>query len=177
MAIQDFWEWVNRERRAKNLTYAEMERIANVGNATIGRPARNLTTPTAFVCKAIATALEMEPEDVQRRAGLLDPVLPAVAEEDELIRILRGLRDEPRRTVAAMLRGLARRPALNDSRPGYGPLSEDEQQLVSICRQLDPPRRIGLLEAARVFALNAHAGEPRIIGDEAESERIPPSTN
>ena len=66
-----------------------------------------------------------------------------------------------------MLRGLTRRPTptMREPRTGYGPIDPGAEELLAIYHQLDPAWQPELLNNARMFALNAHANEPRLIGN------------
>lgn len=58
------------------------------------------------MCLGIARVLGAPPEAVFRRAGLLPPVPPAVADEDELVHIFRRLPATLRSAVLLMVRAL-----------------------------------------------------------------------
>jgi len=61
-------------------------------------------------CVGVARAFGERPEAVLRLAGLLPPVPATVAEEDEILAIVRHLPSVKREAALDMLRGLAKRP-------------------------------------------------------------------
>ncbi len=106
MSNEEFWIWVERELHKRDLSFHRIERDAGLSNAAISKLARNRTAPTPTACKAIARAFGMTDEEVFRLAGILSPVLPAVAEEREAIRILRSLPEGVRVIAIRILRSL-----------------------------------------------------------------------
>jgi len=106
MSTLDFWDWVDAEIDRRGLSYYRIEMDAGLSNAAVSRPARNRTQPTLAVCKAIALAFEIAPEDVLRKARLIDPLPPPVREEEEAIKLLRALSPQARQSALAMLKGL-----------------------------------------------------------------------
>ena len=96
MTMLDFWDWVDQEIQARNLSYYRIEQDAGLANAAVSRPARQRSQPTLTVCNAIAQAFDMQDVDVLRKAGLIDPVPAAVAREEEVIRLFRQVPDTHR---------------------------------------------------------------------------------
>ena len=175
--MNDFGDWLTAEAHARGWSLNELARRSGRGSSTVSMIATGQNRPGLDLCISVAHAFGIPPEDVLRRAGLLPALPPAVEEERELVAIIRDQAAPVRRTLVAMLRGLARRPApaLNEGNTTYG-TTADEDELLAIYRRLDPIWRPELVHAARAFAQNAHAGEPRIIGD-VEEERSQPQSN
>lgn len=70
---ESFWLWVESELKARGLNYYRIEQDQGLGNATISRPARLAQEPSLTVCKALARAFHLPPEQVLRLAGHLGP--------------------------------------------------------------------------------------------------------
>jgi len=85
---------------------ADLARAAGVPDATISHILNGSRRAGPEVCNALARALDEPPERVFRLAGLLPPLPPAVEEEREAVRILRGLSPDLREAALRMLRGL-----------------------------------------------------------------------
>ncbi len=107
MTNEEFWSWVDKEINVRELSYHRIERQAGLANATISKPARNQTSPSPTVCQAIAVAFGLSIEEVYRRAGLLPPLPPEVAEEKEAVRILRSMSAQQRAYVLTTMRAIA----------------------------------------------------------------------
>ena len=102
----EFVDWLTGEIRQSGLSYSE---IARRGGITHGRISQVMSgeLPGANFCLGIARGLNLPPEEVMRRAGILPSLPPEVAEEREVIRIVRELSRQLRQSALAMLRGLA----------------------------------------------------------------------
>lgn len=105
-AMNDFVTWLNQEIEDRGWTYADVARQGGISKSMISRVVSGQNRPGPDFCKAVARAFRVPDEQVFRRAGLLDPLLPPVAEEQEAIRILRKLPASTRTTVMTMLRSL-----------------------------------------------------------------------
>ena len=66
-----FWEWVDQQLVRHDLNYYRIERESGLANGTISRPARDWSTPSLTVCKALAQAFGVPPDFVLQQAGLL----------------------------------------------------------------------------------------------------------
>ena len=117
----DFWDWVDQEIDAHNLSYYRIEQDAGLANAAVSRPARQRSRPTLTVCHAIAQAFGLRDVDVLRRAGLIDPVAPEVEEETAILDIVRRLSPTARHHALAMLNGLSRLDSGEERREGRNP--------------------------------------------------------
>jgi transcriptional regulator with XRE-family HTH domain len=172
MAIFEFWDWVEEERLARNLTVAEMERRAGVGNGTISAPRKAGKAPTEYVCDAIARSLKIPKVEVLRHAGMLPSVPQRKADDEELLEILSAQSDAVRRVLLAMLRGLGRKEPravrVNEGRPGYEAGDPLVDELVAAFREL--PREAQEIVVQQAVVMRRLATQPaaRIIGDEDE---------
>jgi len=99
-------QWIENQLQDRNWRPADLARIAGIKDATLSRILNQTRQAGPEVCRAIAKALDADEEDVFRRAGLLSPLPPAVAEEREAMRILRQLPPEFRAVAINLLRAL-----------------------------------------------------------------------
>ena len=102
----EFVDWLTGEIRQSGLSYSEIARRGGISHVRISQ-VMNGEPPGANFCLGIARGLNLPPEEVMRRAGILPSLPPEVAEEKEVIRIVRELSRQLRRSALAMLRGLA----------------------------------------------------------------------
>ncbi|MFN3077424.1 MAG: transcriptional regulator [Alphaproteobacteria bacterium] len=163
-----FGEWLEGELTNRGWDKAELARRAHTSQAQIGRIINGSRQVGPDVALSIARALGESPEAVFREAGFLPRLPAAVAEEQEMVRIVREQPPPIRRTILSMLRGLAGRRPL--------PIDEGIAEMISIYERTDPVYQPELVRAVRMAELNAHAGEPRIIGGESEQEWQPAPT-
>lgn len=164
--------WLQTQIDMHGWRQAELARRAGIQPATLNRIINGTRNMGPEVAGQIAKALGIPPEEVLRRAGLLPPVTPRRAEDEEMDHILGRLDERTRQTILTMLRGLTpARPALNQQRGAYDTLPADVRELAEIYEELDPIWRPELMNAARAMAINARGGAPRIIGgDDAAPE-------
>lgn len=172
-------EWLKQEAERRGWSFREIARRGGLSSGAIS----NVMTGNAFagwdLCVGIARALDVAPEVVFRKAGLLPSLPPAVEEEREVVGILRDLSAGVRRTVVTMLRSLAGEQSLSALHPepvegvvaaeaqvAYSTMSDLERQLLDEFRRLDAAwQRIALEEVERLGEYQV-----RITGDEDETQ-------
>ena len=110
--MENLTDFLEAELARRSWRPADLARAAGVPDATISHILNGSRRAGPDVCNALARALDKPPERIFRLAGLLPPVPPAVEEEQEAVRILRGLSPDLREAAMRMLRGL---------RPGVSP--------------------------------------------------------
>ena len=81
----DFVCWLTTELDTRGWTNSELARRADVGFSTVSRVFSRQQNPGLDFCIGVARALDLPPEDVLRRAGLLPPLPPSVTEEREIV--------------------------------------------------------------------------------------------
>lgn len=180
----DFNIWLIKEIETRGWSNSELARRAGVVPSTISMVLSGQNRPGFDFCVKVARALQMPPEMILRRAGLLPSIPNSVEEEAEAMGILRGLPNSARRTVMQMLRGVARASDLptgsdlqvryiadepNDysSEPDYDPDTRRMlQEIAEMLTQISPEKReeitrkyLTLLEVERAL----EAAEPRPI--------------
>jgi hypothetical protein len=122
-------------------------------------------------CVSVARALGEPPEDILRRAGLLPALSPAVAEEREIIAILRNQSPTTRRMLLSMLRGLAHRgTSTTEPEPG-GELRSSDRELLEAFRDLPEWLRPFAVDTLQLWARLPAVPSMHIIGAETEAER------
>lgn len=175
---EELTEWLKREAEERGWSFREMARRGGLSSGAISNVMTGNAPAGWDLCVGIARALEVAPEIVFRKAGLLPSLPPAVEEEREVVGIVRSLPDGVRRTVITMLRSLAGEGAMGaadtapvlaataEERVAYSTMSDLERRLLDQFRQLDPAwQQIALEEMAR---LGEYQG--RITGAEDEPQ-------
>jgi transcriptional regulator with XRE-family HTH domain len=102
--------WVNEEIERRGWSYSELARRAGVSSATISHLVNERKGPGLEVCLGIARAFGEIPARVLEIAKLLPPEPPAVAEEREVLALVRRIPEPERVAALKMLRGLAAQP-------------------------------------------------------------------
>lgn len=99
----DFSTWLNSQLAMRGWRPIDLSNAANLPNSTIIRILNGDRRAGPDVATAIAHALEMKPEDVFRRAGLLPPKKNGTEIVDptfqEIVDIMRNLPPEERQEV------------------------------------------------------------------------------
>jgi len=176
---EELTRWLSEEVDRRGWSYREIARRGGLSSGAISNVIKGKSSPGWDLCVGLARALDVAPEVVFRKAGLLPALPPDVEEEQEVVRILRSLPAGARRTVATMLRGLsggqatgvsgpdpAGAAATAEARVAYSTISDLERQLLDEFRRLEPAwQRIALEEIARLNQYQA-----RITGDEKETQ-------
>jgi transcriptional regulator with XRE-family HTH domain len=176
MAHSELTEWLRQEAEERGWSFREMARRGGLSSGAISNVMTGNAPAGWDLCVGIARALEIPPEGVFRKAGLLPSLPPAVEEEREVVGIVRSLPDGVRQTVITMLRSLAgEQPAAAaaatpaataEERIAYTTMSNLERRLLDQFRQLDPAwQRIALEEIMRLKEY-----QERIAGDEDEAQ-------
>lgn len=70
---ESFTEWLQREMEKRGWNQAELSRRSGVTTAQVSRINTGEQRPGPTVCRAFARALQLPPEEVFRRVGLLPP--------------------------------------------------------------------------------------------------------
>jgi transcriptional regulator with XRE-family HTH domain len=112
-------EYLEAELARRSWRQADLARAARVPDATIHHILNRSRRAGPEVCNALARALDEPPERIFRMAGLLPLLPPSVEEEQEAVRILRGLSPDLRVAAMRMLRSL--RPGAAPAPPLVGP--------------------------------------------------------
>jgi transcriptional regulator with XRE-family HTH domain len=176
---QELTEWLKQEAERRGWSFREIARRGGLSSGAIS----NVMTGNALagwdLCVGIAQALDVAPEVVFRKAGLLPSLPPAVEQEQEVVGILRNLPADVQRTVITMLRSLTGEQPISaldpepvegaaaaEARVAYSTMSDLERQLLDEFRRLDPAwQRIALEEVERLGEYQV-----RISGDEDETQ-------
>lgn len=110
-----------KELQKRGWSQRELSRRSGISPTQISHVISEQANPGSDFCLAIARALRYSPEEIMRLAGLL-PSLPApVAEEKEIMHLIRSLPASARAAAIAMLRGLSNnaQPQLADEQGKY----------------------------------------------------------
>lgn len=79
-----FSEWLEYEMSKRGWSQSDLAHAAGVPRGSIGNLLRNTRKPGPELCNAIALALEIPPEEVFRKAGLLSPKPESDEKSDEI---------------------------------------------------------------------------------------------
>jgi len=99
---EQFWEWAEREREKRNLTWYAVERLANLANATLSERARELKEPTITTVKALADVFDIPREFVFTKAGMLPARIIGENDTDELVHYYHALNEYNRNVLRRM---------------------------------------------------------------------------
>jgi transcriptional regulator with XRE-family HTH domain len=108
MTNNDFSQWLLDEIREQGWSYSELARKGEISHARISQVISG-DAPGADFCNALARALDLPPEFVFRKAGLLPPE-PATEKPSlrEALHLFDQLDPEERRLILNMMRGALR---------------------------------------------------------------------
>ena len=98
--MTDFAEWLESELKERRWTRADLARAAKLSQTALSQIFKAQRKPGPDLCNAIARALNVAPEVVFRRAGLL-PALPEDDDKflDEVVENFKRLSVKQRRAV------------------------------------------------------------------------------
>lgn len=102
----DFVSWVANYKEQYGWSDSELARRIGVHPSTVSRILNRERKVSYDFCLGIARVLNMPIEDILRRAGLLPPIPPAVAETREVERLFNALPPERRLIILDILRGM-----------------------------------------------------------------------
>ena len=88
--MNNLFSWINNELKIKGWSYAELARRSKLSKSAISNTINGTTKITWSFCAAIASAFQLPPEEVFRKAGLLKST-PKQAKNSELINIANNL--------------------------------------------------------------------------------------
>lgn len=149
----------------------ELGRRAGLTGAAVSAVIKGTQKPGFQFCIGIAKAFHISPESVLRRAGLLPPVPPAVAEEREAVVMLRQLPAESREAVLMQLRAMTDNLPLVSAAPRqhHNMISQAgpslEEQLLHEFRQLPEEWQEAAIDEIEQLQRYSQM-RVRIIGDE-----------
>lgn len=89
--INRFWDWVERTRKERQMSWREMERQAGVGNATIANRSRQRKDPTDATLQAVADAFSLTYREVLEHAGLIETA-DSLLSDSEFVRVYQMLK-------------------------------------------------------------------------------------
>jgi integrase len=104
--METFSDWLENEIQRRDWKPADVASKAGISRGSVSNILSGLRQPGPDVCRAIAHALQVEEEEVFRRAGLLSPIPLAVAQEREALRIFRSLPADVRAIVFKIMHSL-----------------------------------------------------------------------
>lgn len=103
----DFPDWLQNELNRRGWDQAGLASRSGISSAQVSRLITGIRNPGTDTCTAIARALNLPPEVVFRKAGLLPTESEYTSEEKEAVHILRELSPERRQYILTTMRALA----------------------------------------------------------------------
>jgi len=119
--VDDLAIWLKDELGARGWSLREMARRIGMSHTAIINVANGRARPSASLCRKIALALQVPPEDVFRRAGLLPPDPPASPSLLEANFLFAQLSAREQETLLTMMRALVEKRHEITHRPGLEP--------------------------------------------------------
>jgi len=110
--MDNFTEWLENELNKRNWDRAELARRARLATSTVTRIMNGERSPGPDFCRSVARALNLPPETVFRKAGLLPQKPDTDPEIEEALHLLSQLPGPVRKLVLLQIRALAEAPNL-----------------------------------------------------------------
>ena len=170
----DLIPWLNQRLRDLAWSQRELARRADVSASTISDVTAGKRPPSWDFCAAIARPLGVDPDEIFVLAGLKRPPPAPVAEENEVLAILRRLPGSVRDVVIAMLRGLARdgQPRVSE---GLAPYRWDQEpwvrELVEEFRNVPEEWREEALRQVQFVRQMSQRPTTRFVGEDEEERQ------
>jgi len=99
-------EWLDQQIQERGWSSSELARRAGISQSSVSNVLTGKQIPGLEFCKGVARALGMRTEELLQRAGHLPPMPEPVIEEQEALRLLRGLNGPMRGVALSLLRAL-----------------------------------------------------------------------
>ena len=112
-------KWLERQLQERGWSSSELARRAGISQSAVSNVLTGKQIPGLEFCKGVASALDLRTEELLSLAGHLPPMPEPVVEEQEALRLLRGL-NRPMRGVALSLLRALRSSAPEGSAAGEG---------------------------------------------------------
>jgi transcriptional regulator with XRE-family HTH domain len=143
----EFVAWLTNEIDKRGWTSSELARRAGLAAATVSLVISEKRQPGWDFCAGVSRAFGLPANEVFRRAGLLPAIPPEIAEEKEVLHILRTLPTQTRTAALAMLRGLVRQiPTTPLPSPcDHPPHSHLDKEILEEFNKLSAPRQEEIL--------------------------------
>jgi len=99
--------WIEKKIKTRGWKPADLARRAGIPSSTLSRVLNETRNAGPDVCRRLARALNVPPEQILRQAGHLPPASPEIEQEEEAVHLLRGLTEQARSYAISILRALA----------------------------------------------------------------------
>ena len=167
-------EWLAQQLSVRGWSSSELARRAGISQSSVSNVLTGKQIPGPEFCKGVAQALGMRTEELLQRAGHLPPIPEPVVEEQEALRLLRGLSGPMRGVALSVLRALDGSAADSGTSAGSAsaeaaprPLSLTERLAFEIAADLET---MPVEDQRRVFDLMKRLRGDRGAG---ETEHVP----
>jgi transcriptional regulator with XRE-family HTH domain len=136
--MSDFEDWLSKEMDRRAWSKAELARRADLSESAVSMVTTGRREPTFDFCVGVAQALGERPEEIMRRAGLIDPMPPEVANEQECLRLYRQLGAQMQAVVIRLLHSFVEEPIEGESETvSHQPRSFKERQAYKLAQELE----------------------------------------
>lgn len=102
--MENFAFWLETQLKNRDWQVSDLARKAGVYVASVSRILNGTRKPGPGICLNIARALNLPPEEVFRRAGLLPPQPGVDAEAEEMVHLFQQLEKDKRKLALSTLR-------------------------------------------------------------------------
>lgn len=116
MANTTFSKWLIEQVEGRGWSYAELARRADLSGATISLVVNEQKNPGTDFCAGVARALDLPPETVFRRAGLLPPEPDLTSRAKIAMHLFRSLPLHEQESLIVQMRALAERATTGQRR-------------------------------------------------------------
>jgi transcriptional regulator with XRE-family HTH domain len=106
MSRELFAKWLQDEMQSRGWDQSDLMRHANLTTGVVSRILSLEREPSPKTLRAIARAMQVPPEDVFRRAGLLPRSTAMPDGAEELLQYFRSAGEEDRRRMLRVVRAL-----------------------------------------------------------------------
>ena len=138
----EFADWLRLELDTRAWNNSELARQAGLGKQTIWNILNGMRNPGIESCIGIARALNIPPEDVMRKAGLLPPLPPAVQGEKTVLQLYRRLRQDAQQFILTTLHALTGRSQPHTIAEDPAPYQANQPQTLDDLASIELSRQL-----------------------------------
>jgi transcriptional regulator with XRE-family HTH domain len=111
--MEPFSDWLEQQLKIQGMKVSELARAAGIQPASLSRVLSGTRNAGPDICLGLAQALDVPPEEVFRRAGLLPPKPEEAMTREKADYLFSRLSDEDQETILAMMHAFLQRRRKN----------------------------------------------------------------